>query len=357
MNWAKRAFTQAIAKRWLTWLDKRIPANATHQLTMQSIFVLPTVFGWGFLITAIGLFLLGTNYQNNLMLLLSYTLMSLQLLALFHSYLNFARLTFKVGKISHICANEILMVPFSVVSRDRQAKAKPAGLLQFSWLIYQQSPQQKTVPTTTTPRVQSNTSGSNQEINTCPSVTTLDLDKDPHEFSVPLRFIQRGRYALPRLTCESVYPLGLFRCWTHLDFAQHLLVYPAPIKGCVDTVAFGNEYSRHIATTGSEDFFALNAYKEGDPLNRVSWKHVAKNGQWVSKEFSNQQGIAQLLTLDPTLKLEKALSHLSYHIYSLHQQQQSYGLKLANTTIAPGNSSKHKKQCLKALALYPKDST
>lgn len=335
----KRAITQAITRRWLCWLDTRIPPNSIHQLTMQSIFVLPTAFGWGFLLTAISLFLLGTNYQNNLMLLLSYTLLSLELLALFHSYLNFARLSIKIGRTSHACANEVVMVPFTVVLSDRQNNVKPAGSLQLSWLPAQLPPslnaQQDTFQTT-------------------PLMTTLDLDKDPLEFSVPVRFTQRGRYMLPRLTCASVYPLGLFRCWTHLDFAQHLFVYPAPINGSTAMVSSNKAYPSDNITSGSDDFFALDAYKEGDPLNRVSWKHVAKNGQWVSKEFSNHQGTAHLLTLNPSMALEKALSHLSYHIYTLHRQKQSYGLKLANTTIGPGHSSEHKKQCLKALALYPK---
>jgi hypothetical protein len=52
------------------WLKKRIPAGEEQALSHEKIFIFPSRFGFWFLILAALLFVLGTNYQNNLMRLL-----------------------------------------------------------------------------------------------------------------------------------------------------------------------------------------------------------------------------------------------------------------------------------------------
>ena len=99
MSSLKRSPRQRLTQRRLSlvnrWLDKRIPPASQHSLTMNNIFILPTGFGWAFIIMSLCLFLLGTNYQNNLMVLLSYILLSIMLLTLFYTHQNFARLAVK----------------------------------------------------------------------------------------------------------------------------------------------------------------------------------------------------------------------------------------------------------------------
>ncbi|MEC9169935.1 MAG: hypothetical protein VX551_11150, partial [Pseudomonadota bacterium] len=84
-----------LQRRLLKWLDRRVPASHEHHLNGNSIFILPSGFGWSFIILSLCLFLLGTNYQNNLMLLLSYLCLSIMLLTLFYTHQNFARLALK----------------------------------------------------------------------------------------------------------------------------------------------------------------------------------------------------------------------------------------------------------------------
>ncbi|MEC9334228.1 MAG: hypothetical protein VX786_04235, partial [Pseudomonadota bacterium] len=84
-----------LQRRLLKWLDRRVPASHEHHLNVNSIFILPSGFGWSFIILSLCLFLLGTNYQNNLMLLLSYLCLSIMLLTLFYTHQNFARLALK----------------------------------------------------------------------------------------------------------------------------------------------------------------------------------------------------------------------------------------------------------------------
>ena len=59
------------------WLNKRIPAATRFSLNHKNIFIFPSRFGGLYLFLCLGLFILGTNYQNNLMILLCYFLVSL----------------------------------------------------------------------------------------------------------------------------------------------------------------------------------------------------------------------------------------------------------------------------------------
>jgi len=95
MGRARWPLSHYFHQRLLGWLDNRVPAANEHHLNLNSIFILPSGFGWSFIILSLCLFLLGTNYQNNLMLLLSYLCLSIMLLTLFYTHQNFARLALK----------------------------------------------------------------------------------------------------------------------------------------------------------------------------------------------------------------------------------------------------------------------
>jgi hypothetical protein len=82
--------------RFFHWLDKRVPLASSVFLTRKNIYTFPTLTGGSFLGLSLVLWLLGTTYQNNLILALSYLLISLIIVAIFHSYANLAGLQIKV---------------------------------------------------------------------------------------------------------------------------------------------------------------------------------------------------------------------------------------------------------------------
>ena len=90
---------QAWRERMTAWLDRRIPPAPGHQLDLRSIFIIPSRFGWLYLLLCISLFVLGTNYQNNLMLLLCFIMLAILLINLHASYWNFARLSLNLKAI------------------------------------------------------------------------------------------------------------------------------------------------------------------------------------------------------------------------------------------------------------------
>ena len=173
--------------------------------------------------------------------------------------------------------------------------------------------------------------------------------------SVPLPIPVRGRFALGRLTIACDFPLGLYKCWTHLDFDQQLTVYAKPQEGpvTVNKVASSNEsdsVSQVNDLTSNEDFYALNDYEVGQPLNRVSWKHVAKNGNWVSKSFTSLQSDSFVLSVPSNIDVETAVSALTYATLSWTGADRVFGIQYKGLNIAPAHGVKHRHECLSALA-------
>ena len=59
------------------YLERRQPASTSLKLRQNILYVLPTRYGLAMLLLAVILYLLGSNYQNNLILLLSFLLIGL----------------------------------------------------------------------------------------------------------------------------------------------------------------------------------------------------------------------------------------------------------------------------------------
>ncbi len=312
--------TEAWHRRTLKWLEKRIPASQRFAMDLKTVFIFPSLFGWGFLVVCGCLFILGTNYQNNLMLLLCYFLLALMLITLFVSYKNFARLQVRALPISPVYAGH--HASLTMQCQQPEVPAMPDGLFTVKWWQEEES-------------------------------VTGELAEHDGHLILPYFTQSRGVYPLPRVTITNEYPLGLFRCWTHLDFNQSLVVYPSPIPCKVAFTEEGHEEgSNTTEQAGHDDFFALRSYIPGEPVHRVAWKHVAKGGDWVSKDFSQQQAKMGYLSLPASDDLETALSKLAFQIITLSEQRVTFGLKLGRKTIEPDSGDNHKHRCLTALARY-----
>lgn len=317
----KRQFQSGVSR----WLDKRIPPATDFSLNLGNIFIFPSRFGMLFLLLCGALFVLGTNYQNNLILLLGFFLLALFLVSLLSSYLNFAGLRILIGKVGYPFAGDSACLPLWIDTSGQKHQAH--GRLHLG--IYNQKVQ-----------------------------TSIDLDQltNPVEFTISTA--RRGLLPMPRITLNSYYPLGLFRCWTHLRFDLQVLVYPAPLPCSVITYsqAGGDELQGNVATEeGYDDFDSLMEYQPGQPLYHVAWKQVAKGQGMVSKKFSSTSNNEVWLRLQTQTSqdLETSLSHLCYMVLELENRGQRFGLQLGDNIIPPGKGNEHRYRCLSALALYP----
>ncbi|MDM7861178.1 DUF58 domain-containing protein [Alteromonas sp. ASW11-36] len=319
---------RAWRKRMDDWLNRRIPAAHKQQLDLRSIFILPSRFGWLYLLLCISLFVLGTNYQNNLMLILCFVMLAILLINLHASYWNFARLCLMLKAIPPGYANSQVTAKLHLNAAEHQKSA--SGEIRVS------------------------TFGDDEyQVIDADCVQSVDLK---------LQLPERGIHRLPRLTIESFFPLGLYRCWTHLDFNTHLVVFPAPQRCELKLYALPDENEQEgslVAQPGTEDFEGLRRYVVGDNLNRVAWKHVAKQQQWLSKNFESYASVSGFLKLPmvDAVNLEQELAKLAHQINVCSQQNVSFGLDLGGQKLAPATGEAHRIKCLTALAAYPDNTS
>ena len=286
------------------------------------------------------------------MLLLCYFLLALFLVTILASYINFARVNLQIGKCPEVFVGDNLHIPLWLNANDNGV-AGPNGQLNFKLRSQQQSSKKKKRKTIQTD-------------------TFIDVNAFSNPINLSQKCQKRGKLTLSRVTLECYYPLGLYRCWTHLAFTHQITVFPKPIPCDIKLQVNERNSSKKSGElvneqTGHDDFSHLKAYQLGEPLNHVAWKQLAKGRGMVSKQFSttgNHIGWLKLssqhryndqLNNDPQLNtaLEKELSELCYQVIELSRTQSIFGLDLGAQCIAPNSGTTHRSACLLALADFP----
>src|SRR5690554_2730286 len=90
-----QAIKQTLRDGFRRWLERRTPRADAVVLRHQSIYVLPTRQGAAFMVLLLLLWVLGTNYQNNLILALTFLLISLVFVSVVHAFRNLSGLSLK----------------------------------------------------------------------------------------------------------------------------------------------------------------------------------------------------------------------------------------------------------------------
>lgn len=318
------------------WLNKRQPVAEHATLQQGTIYILPSRFGWWFVLLTTLLYLLGTNYQNNLILLLSYLLLSIFLTVMVLAFTNLYRLT-----LAAVCDAECFAGD-QASTVAVQLSTKCASMLQIGLKGQRQS--------------------------------QLVMSLRQHAvIKVSLPELTRGCYPLPRLVVSSVYPLGLFTAWSYPALQAQIWVYPALLdlanQGSValaNTAAQSTEqvpteadnryrpYSNQQPTVISPD--AIRPYQSGDQSKRILWKKLAVNPQQPVIRDSQPDTVTRLpqhLVIPPLhgAELEKALSAACYQLHILEQQGVHYSLTTPLKQLPVSTGKAHLTRCLRELAL------
>nr|WP_269783515.1 DUF58 domain-containing protein [Marinibactrum halimedae] len=190
------------------------------------------------------------------------------------------------------------------------------------------------------------------------SETLVSLEPgEQARFAVYVKAHERGWFYPGRITVKSVYPLGIFRCWTHLDLGVQILTYPKPINaGPIPPAVGNNDEGKLHSLHGGEDFAGLKTYQLGDSLRHVAWKQYARGQGLHTKNFSAFLDSRHWLDWDllAGLDTEARLSRLTYWALELEKTASDYGLRLPGVEIIPSRGKHHQDAVLKALALFGK---
>lgn len=291
------------------WLDARQPASAVVRLQQKFMFVFPTRFGFGLCALVLLLYILGTNYQNNLILLLAYMLLVLVISTIVLAFLNLHHCEMSARPLTDVFAGQNAAILLTLQRRTGLPQALDAGWQQ---------------PTTLTP-----VSG---------GTVVLELPAP-----------KRGYFAIPRVKLQSVFPFGLVRCWCYVRLDCQYWVFPTPVPAPFTGV------QANLDQKNSEEWSGQRQYQPGDPWRQLDWKRFSRQQQLLVHQFSatTLPGNDLWLTADPRLNtLEAQLSDLAERALRAEQSQQPFGLRGMPTDIAIGSGPAHLRLVLQALALW-----
>lgn len=295
------------------WQPPDIEASPNARLEHNDILILPSRFGLFYLALAGVLFVFGSNYQNNLILILSFLMFSLFSSCLLICFRNLSGLSlrFQPGRSSF--AGQQAGFPLELASN----RARHALTLSLD------KGAQQRLPLLAAP-------GQRLELGR--------LGK------------QRGRLLPGLVRVSSHYPLGLCRVWAHIRPQVGCWVWPSPTPPNQPIPAL----STPSLSCQWQELDGLCPWQPGHSLSRMDWKQLARQRGRMLKQFNDHNNEAYWLELNPDHgDLEQHLSQLAGAAVHCQQQGIPFGLRGAQVKIAPGVDAHHMRKVLDSLAAVP----
>lgn len=314
-------FSGYFRKRWMRWLDRRIPPVQEVTLNQRRIFIFLSRQGLTASLVLIALFVGGINYANNLLLGLCFFLGALFVIVIHHTYANLSGLRIAAISAHPTFAGE----DAAFILRFDDARGRDHESLLVEW-------EGVTLP--------------------------IDWVHGAVDVTFPLPTQKRGWFKPGRLRLSTVYPVGFMRAWTWLDMDMSAIVYPHPEPSELMPAGPGKDgEGEKQRTRGHDDFEGLKTFSPGDPLAHVSWKHLARGQGLLTKTYAGEEAGSDVLDWNALqgMPIETRLSRLTWWVLMLSRQGRAYGLRLPGAEIAIGTGVEHRDHCLRALALFGRE--
>lgn len=306
-------------QRFYRWIDQRSPRARHLRLNRKNLYTFPNLTGLLYLSITFVIWLLGTNYQNNLILGLSYLLVSIFVVSILHAFANLAGITVRFVRARPAFAGD----PAAFILELTAINKAGCDNLELRW-----------------------PGGETQ-------VVTLNHN-EPQQVIVRAQSQERGYLRPGRLLVQSCFPLGIIRCWTWLNLDATALIYPAPIiTDEPHAQASDGREEGGTSQRGGDDFSGLRDYQAGDPIKHIAWKQYAQDKGLFTKEYEAYLSAEKWLDWDSlNHPQELRLSGLCYWALDYEQRQIPYGLRLSGISLAPAIGEHHQQAVLTALAEF-----
>lgn len=290
------------------------------ELAARRIYILPTRTGLAYALTVFVLLLGSMNYNNNMGFALTFLLTGVGLVTIHHCHRNLVGLRLDFQGVAPVFAGQ--QAQFRFIAGNSRAMHR--------WQI----------------RVAWDRSS--------PCYVDIGPLSDAR-FSLPLDAPSRGWMQTPRLAVSTTFPLGLLRAWAWINLDTAALVYPRPADSSppLDAVSSAQDAGGQ-QQSGDDEFSGLRDFRPGDSPRRVAWKSVARLGTLLVKEY--REGGQRPLWIEwdavAAANTESRLSTLTRLVLDAHRDQQTFGLRLPNSAVAPQRGEQHVHECLRQLATF-----
>ncbi|WP_462174199.1 hypothetical protein [Pseudoalteromonas xiamenensis] len=299
-----------LESRLIRWLGNRYRKERV-EFRHHNIYILPTNLGWLFLFFTTLVFILGVNYQNNLLLFSSYFFSLFQLLTFFQTFKNINSLRAEILKCepSYSPNSPRFLIRFTI-------KNKTINQLKLKY--------------------------DNQEvmISSLFEETSLWLETQWH---------LRGRYELPRITLETSFPFGLVRAWCYWQPTGDLYIYPNNHRRIENQIV-------ERMVSDDRDYQGPQPMKPGENPSRISWKHFAKSGELFIKQFapiSDSNSTEAILNYHDLFGTkEEKLAQLSTLLFPYYESKLPIKVNLPNSGLMHCTDNKTYHQVWEKMSEY-----
>jgi uncharacterized protein (DUF58 family) len=300
------------------------------------IYVLPTPTGMVFWLVIAVLLIGSINFGLQLGYLLTFTIVGIALVSLYHTHRNLSGLVLRGQAVAPVHAGDVVGFELTVsnpVLTDRYAMNFAFMLPSRRWRVPHKAPEEP-MPGTWVDLP----AGSTQRV----------------RVALPTR--RRGLRQCPRIRLSTRFPFGLWEAWAYFQPALATVIYPAPETDAPPLPpARSGQGETSAATAGGDEFSGVRPYRPGDPEKMIAWRLAARSDELTVRFFeSNAAGdvMLDMNSLPSSLNVEQRIARLTRWVLMAEAGLVSYGLTLPGVTIERGRGPVHEARCLQALALY-----
>jgi len=306
------------------WFYRRFNKKTRRiKLGFNNLYIFPNLFGLYWILTTIVLYVLGTNLENNFTIFICYLMIAVLLISLFLTHFNIHGLEIVSTNQKVNFANS--KINYRIILNSKKYRNN----IKLKFLNKENKP------------------------------ILIEKIEDTLIKSLTIESKQRGIYTPDIIYGESSSPLSLCTCWFYWKPVDKLIVAPEKKKARViqefHQISTSSRDKKNNAFIG-DDLIDIQIYKKGEKKSLIYWKSLARSGNLLSKNFSNENLKNNWLILNKNLPIEKALEHLCFEIYNQYKNNNVYGILISkNKFIKPDKSEKHYLKCLTMLASYKND--
>ena len=309
-----------LRQRYQRWLSRRLPPARSITLEQRRLFIFPSRNGFLFIFTLLLMLLMAINYQNNLIYGLTFWLGMLFVVAIHFTHGNLMKM---------------------VITGVRAESVYPGQRAEFLLRL-------------------SCTSGRGGHYSVrltwpdCESVVDVPAN-GCIEVPLYLKVGGRGWFRPPRLRIESLYPLGLLRCWSFAELDLPALVWPQPLVTDAVRSEDPDAGNRGFSDqTGIDDLAGFRDYRAGDAPRLIDWRSLARAQPLQTKLFSAPVREDHWLDWSDFSwgSDEQKLSWLCWLALQYHGRSEEFGLRLPNSEVPMAGGDRQRELVLRSLALY-----
>lgn len=303
------------------WFYRRsLKPSKRIKLGFNNLFVFPNKYGLYWIFSSLLIYILGTNLEVNITILISYLMIVILIINLFLTHFNLHGLELHSSKQNISFAKTKIKYYINLKSSFARNNIK----LKFI----------------------------NEDFK------PLHLIKTNGEISeyIYINEKHRGIFDPGIIYGKSSAPMSLFNCWFYWRPFNKIIVAPN-YKSHLEYFNY-KSHSKEEKLSKNRSVFHdelvnLKNYIKGEKLSSINWKSYAKSNKLTTKEFINYVSNTKLLKLRKDYPLEESLEYLCFEIKEEYKKGNTYGVEMKKDIfINPSEGYTHYQSCLTLLAGY-----